>query len=48
MWQIEGLRQLPGVFLMDDGILALGSKEFMEENLSFTCLLYTSDAADEL
>ncbi len=36
MWQIEGLRQLPGVFLMDDGILALGSKEFMEENLSFT------------
>ena len=21
---------------MDDGILALGSKEFMEENLSFT------------
>ena len=32
----EGLRQLPGVFLMDDGILALGSKEFMEENLSFT------------
>lgn len=27
---------MPGVFLMDDGILALGSKEFMEENLSFT------------